>query len=304
MLTRRQLLIGGAASLVALGTGGFVGVEEGWLPGRVALGRVLGRCDVDAAVPADEPGELVEHTLSSGHRDREVTWILALPPGVSSSSLSQHSSALPMVLALHGRGGDAHSAFASLGLHRFLAQHVNGGGAPFALVSVDGGDTYWHPRASGDDPLAMLATELLPLLAEGGLRTDSIGVLGWSMGGYGALLLARESGKDSLAGTRIAAVAAESPALFRSYDDSAAGAFDDEADFRAWGALVDAPGVGPGTGLMVSCGDTDAFTDTTRSYRAAVTPTPAGGIGSGCHDNGYWRSQATAQLAFLAAHLG
>ena len=42
---------------------------------------------------------------------------------------------------------------------------------PFAVVSVDGGDTYWHRRASGADSDAMVLTELLPMLAMHGLDT-------------------------------------------------------------------------------------------------------------------------------------
>lgn len=295
MITRRQLL-GGAASLAVLGAGGLLGVEQGWLPGRVALGDALGRCNVDAALPDDEPGPLQESVFTSTYRSRDVTWMLALPPGADAAGL-------PVALVLHGRGGDAHSAFDALGLHRFLAQHVAGGGAPFALASIDGGDGYWHPRASGDDPLGMLANELLPLLDAAGLRTDSVGVLGWSMGGYGALLLARESGKDSFAGVEVVAAAAASPALFSSYEASAGGAFDDAADYASWGALLKDPGVASGIALRVSCGDNDAFTDVTRDYRAAVEPAVDGGISMGCHDNGYWRSQASAELAFLGAHL-
>ena len=41
----------------------------------------------------------------------------------------------------------------------------------------------------------------------------------------------------------------------------------------------------------------------TRELRAALSPTPAGGIEPGGHDAGYWRSQAAAQLRFAATHL-
>lgn len=42
---------------------------------------------------------------------------------------------------------------------------------------MDGGtDNYWHLRATGDDPRAMLTTEFLPLLAKRGLETAAGGV--------------------------------------------------------------------------------------------------------------------------------
>ncbi|MBV9098912.1 MAG: esterase, partial [Frankiaceae bacterium] len=68
--------------------------------------------------------------------------------------------------------------------------------------------TYWHRRSDGDDPQLMLLTEFIPLLASRGLRTDRLGLAGWSMGGYGALLLAERIGPS-----RCAAVAVDSPAL-------------------------------------------------------------------------------------------
>ena len=86
-----------------------------------------------------------------------------------------------MLISLHGRGGDHWDTFAgSLHLHRFLAEAVAQGGAPFAIASVDGGDhEYWHPRRN-TDPAAMVIEEFLPLLSKRGLDTTRIGLLGWS----------------------------------------------------------------------------------------------------------------------------
>jgi dienelactone hydrolase len=234
-------------------------------------------------------------SFASAARGRTVGWSLALPPG-------EDGNGLPVCLVLHGRGVDHTAAFAQLKLHAFLAQYVRAGGRPFALASVDGGDTYWHPRRDGDDPISMITDEFLPQLAALGMQTHRIGALGWSMGGYGALLLARESHRGNLAHTAIAVAAASSPALFPSYSASAAGAFDDAGDFQRYGMLAAAPEVGS-TALYVSCGADDAFTGETERYRRNVSPTPAGEISKGCHTDGYWRSVAAAQLSFLGAHL-
>ena len=72
----------------------------------------------------------------------------------------------------------------------------------------------------------MIIQDLLPLLAAKGLATDRIALIGWSMGGYGALLLASRLGPS-----RVAGVAAASAALWQSPGDSAPGAFDDSLDF-------------------------------------------------------------------------
>jgi hypothetical protein len=145
--------------------------------------------------------------------------------------------------------------------------------------------------------------EVLPALGALGLAVDRIGAWGWSMGGYGALLLARESERGALGGVRVAAAAAASPALFDSFAAASAGSFDGPDDFARWGNLLVDPGVST-TPLRVACGDSDAFTGATGRYRGAVRPTPAGGIVTGCHDNGYWAGEAPAALAFLADHLG
>jgi pimeloyl-ACP methyl ester carboxylesterase len=215
---------------------------------------------------------------------------------------------LPVAVVLHGRGEDHSSGFAQLKLHQFLAAYTRAGGTPVALAAVDGGDSYWHPRSDGDNPLQMITEEFLPMLRLLGLRTAAIGVLGWSMGGYGALLLAREAHRDTLPGvgpsgrTTVVAAAASSPALFASYQASASGAFDNAADFARYGELASQPDVGD-TPLYVACGATDAFTGQTKRYRANASPPPAGSISKGCHSDGYWRSTAAAQIAFIGGHL-
>lgn len=295
MPTRRTFVLGalGAATLAI--AGGYAGVEEGVLPGRIRLAQLTGQCDVDATPPAS--GTPVEEgSFASSARKTTVGWSLAIPPNTATHDL-------PVVLVLHGRGGDHTTAFKDLKLQDFLTAYASGDGKPFALASADGGNnTYWHPRRDGDDPITMLTEEFLPLLKTRGFKTDRIGVLGWSMGGYGALLLARESHRKSLKDTDVAAAAAGSPALFTSYKSSAAGAFDDATDFARYGDLSDNPDVGS-TPLHVACGRDDSFTEATKRYRSSVSPTPAGDIDKGCHTEGYWRSLATRQLAFLGDHL-
>lgn len=296
MVTRRTFLLGGLGTAVVVVAGAYAGIEEDVLPGRIRLARLTGQCDVDATPPPSSTS-VVSGRFSSSARKTDVGWSLALPPGVVADGL-------PVVIVLHGRGDDHSTAFNTLKLQDFLAAAVKSGTPPFALASVDGGDnTYWHPRSDGDNPIAMLVQEFLPLLKNHGLKTDRIGTLGWSMGGYGSLLLARESHRGNLEGTHVMAAAAGSPALFASYKASASGAFDDAADFAKYGELANMPDVGDAA-MYVSCGSDDAFTDETKRYRSNASPTPAGGISKGCHTDGYWRSVASAQLAFLGTHLG
>lgn len=277
------------------GAGAVAAVEAGLLPGRVGLETALGLGRVDVVDPAGPVGDVRVSELDSRARRRKVTWALFLPPG-------QEAEGLPVALVLHGRGGNALSTRDGLHAQNYLAAHVRAGRPPLALVSVDGGDRYWHPRADGDDPLAMITDELLPRVRDLGARVDRIATMGYSMGGYGSLLLARQSDAGALRGVTVAAATASSPALFPTWASSSAVAFDGPADWARWGDLATRPGV-PRTPLSVSCGTTDPFAEITRTYRAHCAHRPSGGLSSGRHDASYWRSLLPAQLDFVARHL-
>ena len=111
------------------------------------------------------------------------------------------------------------------GVEQGLAQAVAAGLPPFAVVAVDGGGGYWHKRASGEDSGAMVLDELIPMLASKAWTPRGSAFLGWSMGGYGALLLGARLGP-----ARTAAICAVSPALWTSSGAAAPGAFDSADD--------------------------------------------------------------------------
>jgi S-formylglutathione hydrolase FrmB len=288
VLTRRGFLVAGGASVGVLAAGvgiGAVALDRAGLSERELLDRALGR-----------DGSLEMATFPSTYRRTEVSWGVAVPPDTDAAGL-------PMVLALHGRGGDARSVL-SHSLRAALADHVEAGGQPFTIVAVDGGDhSYWHPRADGTDALRMITAELLPRAADHGLRVDRIATLGWSMGGFGSLMLARESAQGRLEGTRVVAAAASGAALWPSAGLTAPGAFDSAEDFERWGDLIDRPGVGDAVALRVDCGDSDPFAASNRAYRSAVRSRPEGGMAEGGHDSAFWDSVLPAQLAFLGAAL-
>jgi pimeloyl-ACP methyl ester carboxylesterase len=185
----------------------------------------------------------------------------------------------------------------ALHLDRNLADVVQAGAPPFAIASVDGGDhDYWHPRRDSD-PAGMVAHEFLPLLAAHGLDVRRVGLLGWSMGGYGALYLA-----TVLRARRCAVAVAESPAIWHHSWQRVEGSFDDAQDFDRQ-AIFPRIALLRGIALRIDCGASDGFAPITRDLRAAISPPPAGGIQPGGHDSAYWRSQAPAQLRFVARHL-
>lgn len=294
-ISRRLALTGAAGAATTAGLG-VAGSLTGVLPGRIRLRRALGLGEVETAVP-DAGGTAPTYaTFDSAARNCAVTWGWSVPP--------QHSAdGLPIVVVLHGRGDDAHAVFEKLGAHQFLAQGVAEGVAPVGIAAVDGGSTYWHPRADGDNPLAMLQNELLPRLRREGFDTDRFAVLGYSMGGFGSLLIALQASRGNFGRPgHLRAAVASSPALFPEASATSAGSFDDADDFARWGNLVTDPGV-TDIPLSVSCGTDDPFCEQTRRYRDSCSPAPAGSIGRGTHNMGYWRSLMPSQLAWLGTAL-
>ena len=294
-VSRRDVLIGGigAAALVGAGGAGYELVQDGTLPGKYQLDRLLGACGGDPGVPDVAAGPVTTTSFYSRYRSRTVAMVVMRPPGARGS--------LPAAIVLHGMGGDAQSAV-SLGYPRFLAAAVAGGAAPFAAVSVDGGgSTYWHRRADGDDPLGMIVNEVLPRLRLAGYTISKIALIGWSMGGYGALLLASDLGPG-----RVRAVAASSPAVFGSYAAAAganSGSFDSAADFAAndiasAGRLATLRRIP----VRIDCGSNDPFSPEDTALRERLGH-PPGAISAGCHDQAFWRRSLPAELAFVSRHL-
>ncbi|CAJ1579622.1 alpha/beta hydrolase [[Mycobacterium] wendilense] len=227
---------------------------------------------------------MVTGSFASAARGVTTNWAIARPPG--------QTAALRPVIALHGKDSDAATVMAG-GVEQGLAQAVEAGLPPFAVVSVDGGNGYWHRRASGEDSGAMVLDELLPLLDSHGLDTSRVAFLGWSMGGYGALLLGARLGP-----ARTAGIAAVSPALWLSPGAAAPGAFDSAADYAAnsvWGlpALGSIP-------LRIDCGTSDPFYGATAEFIAQLPAPPAGGFSPGGHNGEFWSAQLPAQLSWLA----
>ena len=239
---------------------------------------------VVSAEPAAAPTMVTGSFFSAARGGIPTNWAIARPPG--------QTAPLRPVIALHGKGSSAAAVMAG-GVEGGLAQAVAAGLPPFAVVAVDGGGSYWHRRASGEDAGAMVTDELLPMLAGQGLDTSRVGFLGWSMGGYGALLLGARLGP-----ARTAAICAVSPALWLSSGAAAAGAFDGADDFAAnsvWGlpALGSIP-------LRIDCGTSDPFYPATKEFIAQLPTPPAGGFSPGGHDAGYWSAQLPGEIAWLA----
>ncbi|GAA1808275.1 alpha/beta hydrolase-fold protein [Nocardioides hankookensis] len=291
MLSRRTLLVGGAAAtgVVVAGAAAGVGIEQGVLPGRPTIQAALGLNGPAGHIPHDvEPVlGLVNFFHSRDRLGARVGWTLFQPPDAGPD--------LPVVVALHGLGQDHDSAASTFGLGSFLASAIAHGVPPFAIAAPDGGTSYWHPRPDGEDAGAMVVDELLPRLARRGLDVSRIGLIGWSMGGYGALRLGGLLGPD-----RVAAVVASSPAIWQHAEDASRSGFEDAAEYEAFtvvGHQHDLDGIA----VRIDCGTGDPFYRDVQDY-AEDFARDAGLVSTfepGAHDAAYWRRMLPAQLAFL-----
>jgi pimeloyl-ACP methyl ester carboxylesterase len=297
--TRRRVLaigLGGATAVVAAGTVGVELVAHGILPGKQTLDRLDGACSVaNPSFTFAPPGPSFSGQFFSHARNRPVGYTIAYPPGHGPGS------PLPLVVMLHGFGGNHASALAGASPAQALALQVGGHSlGPMAMVTVDGGGGYWNPHP-GDDPLAMVVDELIPMAQAQNLGRPPyrIGMMGISMGGYGALLLAEKHPH------MIDAVAAISPAIWTSYAEARnanAGAFASSAAFAANNAIAHAGSL-TGTPVRVASGDADPFHPGVEALVRALPPGAVVDVSKGCHTDSFFAEQEPPSLSFLAHHL-
>ncbi|MGI5125422.1 alpha/beta hydrolase [Pseudonocardia sp. CA-107938] len=251
---------------------------------RTVLAALLGAAGCAAApvvppAPSAAPEPVTIERRASAARRRDVDVVTVRPAGQGGD--------LPVCLLLHGRGSTAHS-MVGLGIPQFLTSAVAAGVPPFAAVAVDCGAGYFtaHPD---DDALRMLTDEL-----PGWIGRAPFAALGISMGGFGALRLARVRGD-------LRAVALLSPAMFLSWPDARSrNAFADEAEWAADEPLRHLPDVA-GTPMGLWIGQGDPFLAAARRLIAGVRPDPAV-VGPGGHDDAFWRRVLPDALAFVGRH--
>lgn len=292
---RRGLLLGAAGGVTAAGVAAF-GVYEGVLPGRPRVQAALGLNGEPGRVPDVAWGPVENGSFVSEHRlGAETRWVLLRPPGTGTDPL-------PLVVALHGLDWDLDGFLPDgIGLPQFLAEATAGGVPPFAIVAAEGGSSYWHRRPDGEDAGAMVTDELLPLMAaRPDLITDRIGLLGWSMGGYGALRLA-----GLLGAGRVADVAVAGPAIWSDPADASGAGFDDEAEYEEFtvtGRQDDLDGIA----VRIDCGTGDPFYRDVEDYVAGFDDDTdvTSSFEPGAHDRDFWRRVLPDQLEFLGARLG
>jgi len=295
--TRRRALgagLGGLAVAVA-GAGALELAARGVLPGQRLLERVDGACSVTGPpLVFSAPGPSVSGSFYSRARQRQVGYAIAWPPG------HRPGTALPLIVALHPFGADHQTVLTGMSLPQALALRVDGRPLPpMAMAAADGGPGYWNPHP-GDDPMAMVIDELIPLCRRHGLgQGRAIGTFGISMGGYGALLLA-----EKYPGL-ISAVAAIGPAVWTSYGQARAvnpGAYASAAAFAGADAVTHARALRT-VAVRVACGASDPFYPGVQALARALPPGAVTVVSKGCHSYPFFTAQEPPSLAFLGRHL-
>jgi enterochelin esterase-like enzyme len=291
------LLTLGAGGIAAVGVAGFTGIElvsHNVLPGKSLLDQLDGACAVAGPeLVYARLGPAFNGSFDSTAIHQSVGYTIAYPPG------HIPGDDLPLVIMLHGYGGDHTNALAGMTPAQAVALKVGGRPLPpMAMVTVDG--RYWNPHP-GYNPLAMIADELIPLCRARGLGRPPhrIATMGLSLGGYGALLLA-----EKFPGL-ITAAAAISPAIWTSYAQARAvnaGAYASAAGFAAYDAVTHASALA-GTPVRIAIGYDDPFYPGVRALARVLPAEATVDYASGCHTGEFFLEQEPPSLAFLAQHL-
>src|SRR5207302_7567073 len=112
------------------------------LPGKALLDQVDAACSVPALSLEYSPlGPSFSGAFYSRARRRSVGYTIAYPPGHRSGD------ELPLVVMLHGFGGNHNDALAGMSPAQAVALRAGGEAlAPMAIVTVDGGGGYRTPH--------------------------------------------------------------------------------------------------------------------------------------------------------------
>jgi predicted esterase len=260
----------------------------------LAAGTVVGVVVAATRKGPDERGADVESfDVKSRLVDRTLEQKAAVPMGGAEGR--------PLLVLLHGRGSSPGDAFSD----EFFAELERLGPRAPVVVEVNGSDhSYYHDRDDGRWG-SYVVREAIPAAVERyGVDGKRIAIGGTSMGGFGALDIARRNPR------RFCAIGGHSAALWRRAGDTAPGAFDDARDFRrhdVYGYVRRNPRAYAREKLWIDVGRSDPF----RSADAAVARTLKArdradveySLRPGGHGGEYFRANVASYLRFYARAL-
>jgi S-formylglutathione hydrolase FrmB len=194
----------------------------------------------------------------------------------------------PLLVLLHWRGGSPDMLLSN---QLFSGLAALGPRAPLIVMPYGGGGSFWHNRR-GAAWASYVVNEVIPAAVRRfGADPSRVAIGGTSMGGFGALDIAR------LWPGRFCAVGAHSPAIFTSARTTMAGSFDGLGDFARHDLLSLDPSYGS-TPVWIDVGTQDRFraADVRLAGELGVTPH----VWPGEHGSRYWRAHMAQYLRFYA----
>ncbi len=295
-ISRRKFAGFGALGVLALGgIGGFELVDQNIIPGKQLLNQLDGACNVNVPDLSFFPvGRSYVGNFYSRYRNTKVGYEIGYPPNY------KKGDAIPLVVMLHGYGGNHTNALSSMTPAQAVALKVdNSPLTPMALVTVDGGGGYWNPHPK-DDPMSMVLHELMPICNDLGLGVPprSVAVMGISMGGYGALMFAEQFPEI------FGASAAISPAIWLSYSEARsanAGAFFNSNAFDKYNLFNSLDSLSK-VSVRIGAGVSDPFYPNVEVFAKRLPASAVIDFSKGCHTGPFFVSQEPASLLFLSKY--
>lgn len=228
-------------------------------------------------------------TIDSSAINRQIDTAVLLPPGFD------RQDRRPLLVMLHGRGTRERHLYDNALIKALAAAGEN---APVVALPYGGGHSYWHDRRGGAWG-RYVVDEVIPTIAKRyGIDRRRVAIGGVSMGGFGAFDLARQYPRQ------FCAAGGHSPALWQTGGESAAGAFDDAADFSRHDVIAAArarPSPYAGIKIWLDAGDADPFAPGVSAMRTALEGagvTVSAHTWRGGHDYSYWQRHYAAYLRF------
>jgi len=251
------------------------------------VSAVLCGCGSEQTRPAAPP-KIASFTVQSKLIGKPMFDVLVTPAGGGKGR--------PLLVFLHGYGG---SPSTTLGLSFFEELRRLGDKAP--VVFLPEGDVgWWHDDTNGPWGTYVLKEALPIALERSGADPNRVAIGGISMGGFGALDLARIEPK------RFCAVGGHSPAIL-TRDEMSFG-FDDAADYRRHNLLEIARKGSPyEVPVWIDVGNRDdlrpAVTKLARDLQADHADVTFH-VWPGIHDGRYWDAHFADYLRFYVKACG